>query len=120
MQFLLLFKANSGLFERSEIEQVFRSDPHFKDLRFDTPFGELIECRYVEPNDSASVSLNQDRQSLYFNSTCGAALKAVLIIQKALGVPLRVINDSYTCDLTFSDISTVEELEAAMENARTS
>jgi hypothetical protein len=44
----------------------------------------------------------------------------VLIVQKALGIPLRLFYSSYTFDLTFSGISTVEELEAAMDNARTS
>jgi hypothetical protein len=31
-----------------------------------------------------------------------------------------MVNDDYSFDLTFSDISTVEELEAAMDHARTS
>jgi hypothetical protein len=120
MQFLLLFKADASLFDHDEVENAFRSNPDFKDLRFDTQGGDLIECEYVEPNDWAIIRFDKDRQSIFFSNTRGAALRAVLIIQQALGVPMRVYNDAYTFDLTFSDISTVEELEAAMENARTS
>jgi hypothetical protein len=120
MQFLLLSKADGTLFEESEMAQVFRSDAHFRDLRFDTPGGDLIACEYVGSDDWTLINLDTDRKSIFFNSTQGAALRAVLVIQKALGIPMRVFNDSYPFDLTFSGIPTVEELEAAMENARTS
>lgn len=66
------------------------------------------------------MNIGDDRQSIYFSDTHGPALRAVLTIQQALGVPMRLYEDSYSFDLTFSDISTVEELEAAMDNARTS
>ena len=120
MQFLLLFKADGALFEESEVAQVFRSNASFTDVRFHTPGGDLIACTYVEPDDWTLINLGTDRKSIFFSSTQGAALRAVLIIQQALGEPMRVFNDDYTFDLTFSGISTVEELEAAMENARTS
>jgi hypothetical protein len=120
MQFLLLFKADSSLFELPEVEHVFRSNPHFQDLRIDTSFGDPIECEYVEPDDRTIIRLDKDRQSIFLTHTWGAALKAALTIQRALGIPMRMYNDDYTFDLTFSDIATVEELEAAMNNARTS
>jgi hypothetical protein len=119
MQFLLLFKADGSLFDRSELERVFRSNTHFRDVRFDTPVGDLIECEYVDADDSTLIHLGKDRESVFLNHTWGAALRAVLAIQQSLGIPMRLFNDDYTFDLTFSDISTVEELEAAMENART-
>jgi hypothetical protein len=120
MQFLLLYKADSSLFDQSEVEQVFRSNPNFKNLQFNTPGGDLIACRYVERDDWTLINLDHDRQSIFFSDTRGAALRAVLLIQKSLGIPLRMVNDDYSFDLTFSDISTVEELETAMGNARTS
>lgn len=120
MQFLLLFRADSTLFDPSEVERVFRSHSSFLDLRLNTPVGDLIECEFIEANDRTLICLDQDRQAISLSKAGGAALNAVLIIQQALGVPMRVYNDSYTFDLTFSDISTVEELEAAMDNARTS
>ncbi len=119
MQFLLLFKADASSFDPSELELIFRSDPHFQDIRLNAPSGEPIDCVYRELDDWTLIHLDKDRDSIYFNSTQGAALSAVLTIQHALGVQMRVYNDSYTFDLTFSNIETVEELEAAMDNART-
>ncbi len=120
MQFLLLLKADSSLFDQAELERIFRSNPNFKNLRVNAPGGDLIACRYVESDDLTLITLGEDRQSIVFSDTRGAALRAVLIVQQALGVPMRVYNDTYTFDLTFTDISTVEELEAAMDNAQTS
>jgi hypothetical protein len=120
MQSLLLLKADDGSFEPSEVEHVFRSDSRFKDLRISAPHEGLTECTCVERNDRAIIYLSDDRGWLSLSNTGRAALQAVLIIQKALGIPLRVIDSNYTFDLTFSDISTVEELEAAMDNAPTS
>lgn len=120
MQSLLLIKADSSSFEPSQVEQVFRSDSRFRDLRPNTASGELTECDYVEHGDWAIVYLSEDRQSISFSNTGRAALQAVLIIQKALGIPLRLFDSSYTFDLTFAGLSTVEELEAATDNAPTS
>ena len=120
MQFLLLLKADASLFDPTEVEQVFRGDAHFQDVRFNTPVDTLIECEYGEPGDWTLVKLRTDRESIYFSHTWGAALRAVLAIQHGLKVPMRVYNDDYTFDLVFSDIKTVEELEVAMENAQTS
>ncbi len=120
MQFLLLYKPDFSLFESSSVERVFRSNANFIDVRFDEPGGASLECEYVEPNDRTIIRLSGDKRTISINHTWGAALRAALLIQKSLDIPLRMINDDYTFDLTFSDISTVEELEAAMENARTS
>jgi hypothetical protein len=120
MQSLLLLKADDSSFQPSEVEQVFRSDSRFKDLRTSAPNGELTECTSVEPNDWAIIYLSDDREWISCSNTGRASLQAVLIIQNALGIPLRLIDSSYTSDLTFSGIATVDELEAAMDNARTS
>jgi len=120
MQSLLLLKADDSPFQPSEVEQAFRSDSRFRDLRANTSSGELTECDYVEPDDWAIIYLSDDRERISFSDTGRAALQAALIVQKALGIPLRLFDSSYTFDLTFSDIATVEELEAAMDNARTS
>lgn len=120
MQFLLLFNPDESLFEFSSVERALRACPQFTDFRLDDPFGSLIECDYKEPSDQTTIRLNGSRKSIFVNGTSDAALRAVLLIQRALGRPLRVVNDDYTFDLTFSDIATVEELEAAMDNAKTS
>src|SRR3954454_18997111 len=120
MQSLLLVKPDFSSFEPSEVEQLFHSDHHFRDPRVDSSSGELSECDYVEGGNSTTIYLSDDRECLSIDDTGEAALKALLIVQKALGLPVRAFDSSYTFDLTFSDISSVEELEVAIDSARTS
>ena len=120
MQFLLLSNPDDSLFDVASVERAFRSCPQFTEVRLDDPCGSPVECQYEEPDSRTTIRLNGSRETIFVNHAWGAALTAVLLIQKALGRPLRVFNDDYTFDLTFSDIATVEELEAAMDKAKTS
>jgi hypothetical protein len=120
MQSLLILNPDDSLFDVATVERAFRACPQFTDIRLDDPVGSLIECEYNEPDDWTMIRLSKDRDVISVDYTAGAALRAVLLIQKALGRPLRVFDEGYTFDLTFSDIATVEELEAAMEDAATS
>lgn len=120
MQFLFLLNTDDSLFDFPSVERALHSSPQFTDFRLDDPFGSLIECHYKEPDDETTIRLRGDRSAIVLNETSDTALRAVLLIQKALGRPLRIYNDDYAYDFTFSDLSTVEELEAAMENNRTS
>lgn len=120
MQSLLLVNPDESRFDLSSVERTFRACPQFTEIRLDDPCGSPLECQYKEPDDWTLIRLSRDRKAIYIDQTWGAALRAVLLIQKALERPLRVFNDDYTFDLTFSAIATVEELEAAMERAKTS
>jgi hypothetical protein len=120
MQFLILFNPDLRPFDPQVVEAAFRSCPEFTNLRLEEPGGAIIECKYIEPDDRTIIRLSGDANCISVDNTQGAALRAVLLVQQALGVPLRVLDDVNSFDLIFSDISTVEELEAAMENARTS
>jgi hypothetical protein len=120
MQKLLIFNPDFQPFEPKVVERAFRSCAEFTNLRLDEPCGALIECEYIEPNDRTIIRLSGDASTISMYHTWGAALRAALLIQRSLGTPLRMVNDDYTFDLTFSDILTTEELEAAMDNARTS
>lgn len=120
MQKLLLFNPDFTPFEPKVVERAFRSRAEFTNLRFEEPGGALIECEYIEPDDRTIIRLSEDASTISMYHTWGAALRAALLIQKSLGIPLRMFNDDNTFDLTFSDISSIEELEAAMDNARTS
>lgn len=119
MQSLLILNPNDSLFDTATVERAFRSCPQFSDIRLDDPVGSLIECEYNEPDDWTTIRHSEEGDVISVDHTEGAALRAVLLIQKALGRPLRVVDEGYTFDLTFSDIATVEELEAAMEDAAT-
>ena len=119
MQSLLLFKPDLSPFDPMAVERAFRSCG-FTDIRVDKPVGALIECEYIERDYPTIIRLSKDASTISISNTGDAALRAVLLIQKALGVPLRMVDSVYSFDLVFSNIATVEELEAAMENARTS
>jgi hypothetical protein len=119
MQFLLLVNPDFRPFDPQKIEHALRSCAAFTDFRFDEPGGALVECEYREPDDWTIIRLDGDANAISVDHTWGAALRAVLLIQKSVGAPLRIFDDDNSFDLTFSDISTIEELEAAMENART-
>ncbi len=119
MQFLMLFKPDFSPFDSIAVERAFRLSNGFTELRLNEPDGAIIECEFIEPNDRTIIRLSGDSRTITIDHTWGAALSAALVVQKCLGVPLRMVNDDNTFDLTFSDISTLAELEAAIDNART-
>jgi hypothetical protein len=119
MQFLMLFNPDFSQFDPTQVARALRSCPEFKNLRIGTPVGTLIECEYNLFEESTTVRLSPNAERISLTGMSNASLGAALLIQKCLQIPLRIVNDAGTFDLTFSDIETVEELEAAMENART-
>ncbi len=120
MEKLLVFKPDLTPFDPDSVEQAFRSSPGFSHLRTNEPGGALIECQFCKENDWTFVRLSGDAETIVIDHSASAALHAVFLIQKYLRVPLRMVNDDNNFDLTFSDIVSVEELEAAIDNARTS
>jgi len=120
MQSLFLVNPDEGPFDASSVERALRSCPQLTDFRFDDPFGSLIEFQYREPDDWATFRLDGDGTAIVCRGNSDAALRAILLVQKALGRPLRLFDSGYNFDLTFSDIATIEELEAAMKKASTS
>ncbi len=118
MQFLLLFNPDFAPFDPHMVERAFRSCAAFTPLRTDDPGGALFECDYIEPDNWTTIRLGSDSEAISIKNTWGAALKAALLIQQHLGVPIRMFDDDNGFDLTFSDIQSVEELEAAIDNAR--
>src|SRR5690242_8262456 len=101
MQSLLLSNPDDSLFDVASLERAFRSCPQFTDIRLDDPCGSPLDCQYKEPDDRTSIRLSEDRQAIFVDHTSGASLRAVLLIQKALGRPLRLYDDNYAFDLTF-------------------
>lgn len=115
MPFLLLCNPDDSLFDVTSVERALRSCPQFTNfVRNDL---ELIVCEYNEPDDWTTITLGHDRETISVDNTGPASLRAVLLIQKALGQPLSFFDEGGTFDFTFSDIATVEELEAAMRRA---
>src|SRR4051812_21871917 len=120
MQFLMLFNPDFSPFEPRVVARALRSCPEFKNTRIGTPIGTLIECEYNESDEWTIIRLSENAERISLTGVSNASLRAALLIQKSLGIPLRMVNDDNTFDLTFSDIETLEDLESAMNNARTS
>lgn len=120
MQKLLIFKPDLTPFDPQAVERVFRTCGKFTAIRLNTPVGTIVECEYHDADDWTIIRLSGNAETISMNYTTGASLQAALVIQKSLGVPLRMVDDDYNFDLTFSNIDSVEELEAAIDNSPTS
>jgi hypothetical protein len=119
MHNILLFNADGGQFDFTTINRVFQSANGFRDVRFDEPGGRVIEADYGNPDDSTIIGLSGDLKRISLSGTSDAALRAALILQQNLAVPLRMVDTEYSFDLTFQNISDVEELRNAIDEAHT-
>jgi hypothetical protein len=120
MRSILLLKADLSSFGPSEMAKAFAAHSNFRNLEFDAHYGGPVACEYIDSDGFALIHLSDDRECISLSNTGTSALGAIVNIQKALGIPLRMCDSCYSFDLTFSDISSVEELEAAMDNSPTS
>jgi hypothetical protein len=117
---LLLLYHDDRTFEISDIKRIFEANRGFSDVRLDEPGGAAIEADYVEHEDRTIVGLSRSRRSISLAGTTDAAFHAALILQRDLGTPLRLVDTGYTFDFILEGSLTVEELRAAVEDARTS
>lgn len=120
MHGLLLFKPDHSHFDLDATRQAFSATSQFSGFRVDEPGGALLECQYIDRESRTIIWLNKDASTISTSNAGTGALRAAFLIQKALGIPLRLVDSAYSFDLTFSDVSTMEELEAAVDNARRS
>ena len=120
MTSLLLLHLDDRAFETADIERIFQANSGFRDVRFNEPGGAIIEADYVEPEDLTIVALSGSRKSIALSGTTDAAFRAALILQRNLDCPLRLVDSGYSFDLVLDGFSSIEELQSAIENARTS
>jgi hypothetical protein len=120
MHNILLLNPDDRPFEIAAIERIFRSEREFRDGRFNEPGGALIEAEYIEPEDRTIVRLSGTRKSISLSGTSDAALRAALILQRNLAIPLRMFDTEYSFDLILADFANVEELRTAIQTAQTS
>ena len=118
MQSLLLINSDTQPFSVDAIQHIFQSVREFVEVRYDTPVGTPIEADYVEGQDFTMVDLSPDYKAISISGTTDAALRAALIMQRHLGVPLRIIDLDYSFDLLLRDFSNVDELRAAIDEAQ--
>ena len=115
MQSLLLFSDDMRLFTVESLQDVFRSVKGFGDVRYNTPVGIPIEAKYSEGEEFTIVDLRPKRNAISISGMTDAALNAALIVQRHLGIPLRIIDLDYSFDLPLQDFATVEQLRAAID-----
>jgi hypothetical protein len=120
MHNILLLNSDNRPFDVAAIERIFQSESGFRDVRFNEPGGAVIEADYIEPEDSTIVGLSGSRKSISLSGTSDATLRAALILQRRLGTPLRMFDTEYSFDLILSGFSSIEELQAAIDLARSS
>ena len=104
----------------NELARIFQSVAGFQEVRYDTPIATPIEARYIEGEDFTTIDLNDERKTISIRGTSGAALSAAWIIHSNLDLSLRMVDTDYSFDLILSRFSTIEELEVAIDAARSS
>jgi hypothetical protein len=118
MHNIMLFNPDFQPFELAAIQRVFQSENGFRDVRFNEPGGAVIEADYVEPDASTIVRLSGDRRRISLSGTSDATLRAALILQRNLDMPLRIIDTAYSFDLILRDYPSIEQLRTAIANAQ--
>jgi hypothetical protein len=117
MHNILLFNSNDQPFDIASVRHIFQTTSGFRDVRVNLPSGRPIEADFGDSNDSTAVGLSGDRETISLRGTSDAALRAALLLQRGIGIPLRIIDTDYSFDLNLSDYSSVADLRAAIMNA---
>ena len=118
MHSLLLFDVNEGKIPVDALQRIFQSVIGFQRIRHNTPTGTPIEADFIDGEDFTTVELDAQRETISIRGTSGAALNAAWILKSHLDIPLRMVDTEYSFDLVLSGFSNIDELEAAIDKAR--
>jgi hypothetical protein len=120
MHSLLLFDVNEQPIDLAAIEDIFRSEAGFHEVRRNTPIGTPIEADFVDRGDFTTVGVSTDCETISIRGTSGAALQVAWLLHTQLRMPLRMVDTEYSFDLMLDDFASIEELVAAIDSARAS
>jgi hypothetical protein len=120
MHSLLLFDVNEREIPLEAVQRIFQTVTGLERVRYNTPIGIPIEADYVDGQDFTTVELDPERKTISTRGTSVAALSAAWIMHTYLGIPLRMVDTDYSFDLILSDFSSIEDLERAIDKARSS
>lgn len=118
MTSILLLRLDEMPFDVAAVAHVLSTHSGFRDVRFDEPGGAAVEADYREHEDWTIVRLSENPNRISLSGTSDATLRAALLLQSNLKVPLRIFDTNYSFDLVLEDYSTVDELRAAIESAQ--
>jgi hypothetical protein len=117
---ILLIRIDERQFDIAAVSHIFSTQSGFRDVRFDNLVGVALEADYAESGDWTIIGLSENLEAISLSGTSDAALRAALILQTHLKVPLRIFDTNYSFDLALQNYSTVDELRAAIESAQAS
>jgi hypothetical protein len=115
---ILLLRIDELPFDVSAVAHIVSTQSGFRDVRFDEPGGAAVEADFTDSENRTIVSLGENPSRISLSGTSDAALRAALILQTHLKVPLRIFDTNYSFDLMLQDYSNVEDLRAAIEAAQ--
>jgi hypothetical protein len=115
---ILLIRIDEMPFDVSAVAHIFSTQGGFRDVRFDKLVGAAVEADYTDLENRTIIGLSEDLEAISLSGTSDAALRAALILQVHLKVPLRIFDTNYSFDLMLQNYSTVDELRAAIESAQ--
>jgi hypothetical protein len=118
MQSILLLRLDELKFEPAVVEKTMRTVKGFGKVRLDDPAGALNEAEYVGAQGRTVVTLSESARAISLSGTGDAALHAALVLQGHLTIPLRIVDTEYSFDLDLSSFFTLDELSAAIDQAR--
>ena len=119
MNNLLLMHSGGEPFDAEALGRIFQSVQGFRDVRFDDPGGALVEADFHDSGGQTIVGLTNSRKGILLSGTSDVALRAALVLYRSLDKPLRIVDTSYSFDLSLADYSNIEELLAAIEATQT-
>lgn len=118
MNNILLVRSDEQLFDTAAVERIFKSQPGFRDLRFNLPVGDILEAEFGGPHESTIVRLSSDQETISLTGVSDIAILAAFTLQQNLDTPLRMFDTDYSFDVVLSDFQTVEELQVAIDAAQ--
>jgi hypothetical protein len=89
---ILLLRIDEMPFDVSAVAHIFSTQSGFRDRRFDEPGGAAVEADYIDSENRRIVNLGENPSRISLSGTSDAALRAALILQTHLKVPLRIFD----------------------------
>jgi hypothetical protein len=101
--------------DATRLEELFRSDERFCNVKDNLVVGELLEADYVSGDDVARVALDEQGTALSISWESDVSVSIALLLRNGLGQRLRVFDTQYSFDLVIDESTTLEELMAAID-----
>lgn len=120
MHSLMLFDSTGRKISVDALRRALSSIPQCKQIRESASSGTPLQADYAEGDDFTTIYLISSHEAISIRGTSGAALSAAWAIHAKLGIPLRMVDTDYSFDLLLDQFSTLEQLSAAIDQARAS